>query len=184
MLHMISRIAIWVNGYGVCCISQSGQSRSDQAGTDYLRCCSRREGDDLASGGHEHNDRRERLHKLRDLTADFSVIDPCRMMHTDGSVGTSTRPIVHAWRAQVNISATRCKNSSCISMVSRSRCSSEETLISNPTRSDSEPPPEPWPLVLGIAISFYKPPGHYAECLGQLADGSHVWLGFVEFNPV
>jgi hypothetical protein len=42
-------------------------------------------------------------------TADFSVIDPYRMMHTEGSAEEATRPIAHAWRARVNISATRCK---------------------------------------------------------------------------
>jgi hypothetical protein len=42
------------------------------------------------------------------LTADFRVIDPYRMMHTDGSAEKSTRPVVYAWRARVNISATRC----------------------------------------------------------------------------
>jgi hypothetical protein len=37
------------------------------------------------------------------------VIDPYRTMHTDGSAEKSTRPIAHAWRARVNISATRCR---------------------------------------------------------------------------
>src|SRR5215203_2945045 len=31
------------------------------------------------------------------ITADFSVIDPYRMKHTDGSAEKSTRPIVQAW---------------------------------------------------------------------------------------
>jgi hypothetical protein len=43
-------------------------------------------------------------------TADFSVIDPHRMMRTDDTAEESTRPIVHAWRARVNINATRCEN--------------------------------------------------------------------------
>ena len=30
-------------------------------------------------------------------SADFSVIDPYRMKHTDGSAEKSTRPIVQAW---------------------------------------------------------------------------------------
>jgi hypothetical protein len=42
-------------------------------------------------------------------TADFSVIDPYRMMRTDGSAEKSTRPIVHAWCVRVNINATRCR---------------------------------------------------------------------------
>jgi hypothetical protein len=44
-------------------------------------------------------------------TADFSVIDPYRMMRTDGSAEKSTRPIVHAWCVRVNINATRCSGS-------------------------------------------------------------------------
>jgi hypothetical protein len=40
------------------------------------------------------------------LTADFSVIDPYRMMRTDGSAERSTRPIVHVWCVRVNINAT------------------------------------------------------------------------------
>jgi hypothetical protein len=43
-------------------------------------------------------------------TADFSVIDPYRMMHTGGSAEKLTRLIAHVWRARVNISATRCKS--------------------------------------------------------------------------
>jgi hypothetical protein len=42
------------------------------------------------------------------LTAYFSVIDPYRMMPTDGSAEKSNRPIVHAWCARVNINATHC----------------------------------------------------------------------------
>jgi hypothetical protein len=45
------------------------------------------------------------------LSADFSVIGPYRMMATDGSAETSTRPIVHAWCVRVNINATRCWHS-------------------------------------------------------------------------
>jgi hypothetical protein len=44
------------------------------------------------------------------ITADFSVIDPYRMMRTDGSAEKSNRPIVHAWCVRVNINATRCKH--------------------------------------------------------------------------
>jgi DNA-binding transcriptional MerR regulator len=44
------------------------------------------------------------LEEIRELvelaaTADFSVIDPYRMMRTSGSAEKSTRPIVHAWCA-------------------------------------------------------------------------------------
>ena len=45
----------------------------------------------------------------KDLTADFSVIGPYRMMATDGSTEKPTRPIVHAWCVRVNINATRCE---------------------------------------------------------------------------
>jgi hypothetical protein len=45
-------------------------------------------------------------------TADFSVIDPYRMMRTDGSAEKPTRPIVHAWCVRVNINATRCSSES------------------------------------------------------------------------
>jgi hypothetical protein len=41
-------------------------------------------------------------------SADFSVIDPYRMMRTAGSAEKSTRPAMFAWRARVSISATRC----------------------------------------------------------------------------
>ena len=51
--------------------------------------------------------KRHREHHLP--TADFSVIDPYRMMRTDGSAEKSTQPIVHAWCVRVNINATRCK---------------------------------------------------------------------------
>jgi hypothetical protein len=44
----------------------------------------------------------------RFLTADFSVVEPYRMMRTDSSAEKSSRPIVHDWRARVNINATRC----------------------------------------------------------------------------
>ena len=43
------------------------------------------------------------------LTADFSVIDPYRMMRTDDSAEKSTQPIVHVWCVRVNINATRCQ---------------------------------------------------------------------------
>ncbi|MDP8901049.1 MAG: zinc ribbon domain-containing protein, partial [Actinomycetota bacterium] len=43
------------------------------------------------------------------LTADFSVVDPYRMMHTDRQFRRKvTQPFVHASRTQVNINATRC----------------------------------------------------------------------------
>ena len=37
------------------------------------------------------------------------MIDPYRMMPTDGSAEKSNRPIVHAWCARVNINATHCR---------------------------------------------------------------------------
>jgi hypothetical protein len=44
------------------------------------------------------------------LTAHFSVVEPYRMMRTDGSAEKSSRPIVHVSRAGVNINATRFEN--------------------------------------------------------------------------
>ena len=45
-------------------------------------------------------------------SADFSVVDPYRMMLTDGRFRRKvTQPFVHASRAQVNIIATRCNGS-------------------------------------------------------------------------
>jgi hypothetical protein len=43
------------------------------------------------------------------LTADFSVIDPYRLMRIDGSAEKPTRPIVHAGSVRININATRCQ---------------------------------------------------------------------------
>jgi hypothetical protein len=42
------------------------------------------------------------------LTADFSVIDPQRMMCTYGPAEGSTPSFVHAWLVWVNINAIRC----------------------------------------------------------------------------
>jgi hypothetical protein len=43
------------------------------------------------------------------LTADFSVIDPHRMMRTYAPTEGSTQPLLHAWRIRVNINAIRCE---------------------------------------------------------------------------
>jgi hypothetical protein len=44
------------------------------------------------------------------LTADFSVVDPYRMMRADRRFRRKvTQPFVHASRTQVNIIATRCE---------------------------------------------------------------------------
>ncbi len=42
------------------------------------------------------------------LTADFSVVDPHRMMRTYDPTEGSTQPLLHAWRVRVNINAIRC----------------------------------------------------------------------------
>jgi transposase len=69
----------------------------------------------LCDGAYGSADARAELEELgvevvAKLTADFSVIDPYRMMRTGGSAEKSTRPIVHAWCMQVNINATRCRS--------------------------------------------------------------------------
>ena len=43
------------------------------------------------------------------VTADFSVLDPQRMMCTYGPAEGSTQSFVHAWLVWVNINAIRCK---------------------------------------------------------------------------
>jgi hypothetical protein len=43
------------------------------------------------------------------LTADFSVVDPQRMMCTYGPAEGSTQSFVHAWLVWVNINAIRCQ---------------------------------------------------------------------------
>ncbi len=43
-------------------------------------------------------------------TADFSVVDPHRMMRTYGPAKGFTQRLVHAWRVWVNINAIRCKS--------------------------------------------------------------------------
>src|SRR5829696_6494077 len=52
-------------------------------------------------------------HKMRLYTADFSVVDPYRMMRTHGFAEEFSRPIVHAWRARVKINANRCSAVGC-----------------------------------------------------------------------
>src|SRR5829696_2908634 len=42
-------------------------------------------------------------------TADFSVVDPQRMMCAYGPAEGSTQPFVHAWLVWVNINAIRCR---------------------------------------------------------------------------
>ncbi len=41
-------------------------------------------------------------------TADFSEVDPYRMMRTYGPAEGFTRPLVHAWLVWVNMNAIRC----------------------------------------------------------------------------
>src|SRR5215216_7555004 len=65
-------------------------------------------------------------------------------------------------------------------MVSRSRCSSEETRMHRATRSEAS---EPWPLVLGIAGSLCKLAGVHAKCRGKLASGRHMGLSLVALQP-
>src|SRR5215217_5478968 len=49
------------------------------------------------------------MHASR-ATADFSMVDPHRMMRKYGPAEGFTHPLVHAWLVWVNITAIRCRD--------------------------------------------------------------------------
>jgi hypothetical protein len=74
--------------------------------------------------------------------ADFSVIDPYRMMRTAGSAEKSTRPAMFAWRARVSISATRCRlpnREDSRTATSATRTTAEVTILVNVEPKRIEP---------------------------------------------